>query len=229
MTKETDIIAKEGYLVLAVSLVTAVTLYFWHPVAGIAATAWFFFCLYFFRNPKRAGVPQKGELLSPADGRVLYVGQAQETNFLKRPMQRVTIFMSPLDVHVNRAPVSGEVLATVHHNGRFKAAFSRHASDQNERVAVHLRTDEGEEVVFVQIAGWFARRIRTYVKAGDRLLGGDIFGMIKYGSRMDVYFPESYRFAVGVKDKVRAGKTVIAKKGKDDTQNLKSEIPNPKS
>lgn len=127
-------------------------------------------------------------------------------------MKRVTIFMSPFNVHVNRAPASGKVLDTVHHNGKFLAAFSEKASDENERSAVHLKTTEGDEVVFVQIAGWFARRIKSYAKVGDQLLRGKIFGVIKYGSRMDVYFPDDYDWTVKLNQKVKAGETVIASK-----------------
>ena len=120
--------------------------------------------------------------------------------------------MSPFNVHVNRSPETGEVLDTVHHNGKFLAAFSDKASEENERSAIWLKTTEGDEVVFVQIAGWFARRIKSYAKVGDQLIRGKIFGLIKYGSRMDVYFPEQFESTVKLNQKVKAGETVIASK-----------------
>jgi len=216
MTKETDIIAREGYLIITVSLILAIGLYFLHPIAGIAGTLWLLFCLYFFRNPKRTCEQNPGELIAPADGKVIFVGKADEKHFLKNSMKRVTIFMSPFNVHVNRAPASGKVINTVHCNGKFLAAFSERASDENERSAVHLKTDDGDEVVFVQIAGWFARRIKNYAKIGDELIRGRIFGVIKYGSRMDVYFADHYDISVRLNQKVRAGETIIAIKSKGE-------------
>lgn len=197
---------------MAISLVVTVVLYFVHPIAGALSTVWFLFCVYFFRNPKRSSPQEAGKLIAPADGKVIFVGETEEKHFCKKPMKRVTIFMSPFNVHVNRAPESGEVLDTVHHNGKFLAAFSEKASEENERSAVHMKTKEGDEIVFVQIAGWFARRIKSYAKVGDEMIRGKIFGVIKYGSRMDVYFPDGFESTVQVNQKVKAGVTVIASK-----------------
>lgn len=210
MTDETTPFAREGYKILFFSWLAAIFgLALYRPL-GVILCAWGFFCLYFFRNPKR--VAPLGGVLSPADGKVIFVGPARETHFLNRDMLRVTVFMSPFNVHVNRAPVTGSVKGAVHANGKFMAAFDERASAENERHAHHVVTNEGDDVVFVQIAGWFARRIVSYLKPGERTERGKIFGLIKFGSRMDVYLPGPFKAEVAVGQKVKAGETVIARK-----------------
>jgi phosphatidylserine decarboxylase len=183
----------------------------WNWIAFGVAVFWFGFNLYFFRNPKVLVPVDAGAFVSPAAGKIVFVGRADEKDFLKRNMQRVTVFMSPFDVHVNRAPESGTVVATAYHHGRFMAAFREDASLFNERSCVHLRTDSGREIIFVQIAGWFARRIISYAQAGERYVRGDVFGLIKFGSRMDIYFPDDVNVMVKVGDKVRAGADILAR------------------
>ncbi len=126
--------------------------------------------------------------------------------------QRVCIFMSPLDVHVNRAPVDGVVEAVVYRAGSFGAAYKGAASEGNESNAVLVRTDRGECIVVVQIAGWLARRIVCDVGVGDRLVRGKRFGLIMFGSRVDVYLPDGVSVTVGAGARVRAGKSVIARR-----------------
>lgn len=211
-TKNTDIIAREGYVILVISVIVAFVFYLWHAWAGTVATVWYLFCLYFFRNPPRVSHEQGAIILCSADGKVIAIADAMEPDFLKIPRQRITIFMSPFNVHVNRSPVEGQVLNTAYHQGKFSAAFKDTASQENERSALHVKTTDGDDVVFVQIAGWFARRIVTYPQVGEALTRGQIIGVIKFGSRMDVYLPPGYAAAVEVGQKVKAGHTLIARK-----------------
>lgn len=212
MTNDSHILAREGYNVIALFCLVTVAAGLWHPFAGGLAFVMTIFCASFFRNPKRVAPTEPGLLIVPADGRVIFVGRATEPDFLKRDMQKVTIFMSPFNVHVNRSPAVGFIKDKKYHAGRFLAAFDPKASELNERCALHLKTDDDDDVVFVQIAGWFARRIVCYPYLGEYLVRGKIFGLIKFGSRMDVYFPESFCPAVVLNQKVKAGATILAKK-----------------
>ncbi len=210
-TKDSDLIAREGFFILLISAAVAISAFLWSAWAGAVATAWYFFCLYFFRNPMRLSHEHDDVMLCPADGKVVFVGKAMEPDFLKEERLRVTIFMSPFNVHVNRVPLTGTVQNQVHHKGKFAAAFRESASLENERSVVHLKTASGLDVVFVQIAGWFARRIVCYAKLGEKYERGQIFGVIKFGSRMDIYLPPAYKPAIEIGNKVFAGKTVLAK------------------
>jgi phosphatidylserine decarboxylase len=203
---------------MALFCLVAVAAGLWHPMAGALGLASTIFCVAFFRNPKRVAPTGPGLLIVPADGRVIFVGRAMEPDFLKRDMQKVTIFMSPFNVHVNRSPAAGLVKDKKYHAGKFLAAFDPKASELNERCALHLKTDDDDDVVFVQIAGWFARRIVCYPYLGEYLGRGKIFGLIKFGSRMDVYFPESFCPAVSLNQKVKAGETVLASRGRTVTE-----------
>lgn len=210
-TTSRNAIASEGLALCGLSAIlvlAALWLSLW--VFGLALL-WLFFCLYFFRSPRRQAPTDPGLFLSPADGKIVFVGRAEEPDFLKKDMQRVTVFMSPFDVHVNRSPEAGEVVATAYHRGRFMAAFREDASRFNERSCVHLRTGSGREIVFVQIAGWFARRIISYAKAGEGYQRGEIFGVIKFGSRMDVYFPDNVSIVVKEGERVKAGASILAR------------------
>ncbi len=214
-------LARDGYapigtaLALAASALTlaAVASGRFRLVAGAfgAATAVVAaFLAYFFRDPERIPPDAPGVVVAPADGRVLEVeAAAWEPRFLGRPAARVSIFMSPLDVHVNRAPVDGEVTGVRYHPGRYFAAFSEKASLDNEQNAVEMRTTDGRRVVFVQIAGFLARRIVCRVKPGDRCRRGGRVGMIKLGSRLDIFVDGEVRWRVARGDRVRAGETVL--------------------
>lgn len=214
MTRESDKIAREAYPILFISLLGSAALYFFHPLAGACGVLWVVYCLYFFRNPGRVASCDANCLIAPADGVVVYAGLCHEKYFLDKPMQRVTIFMSPFNVHVNRAPATGEVVGIKYHQGCFRAAFRESASHENERTVMRLKTSQGDDIVLVQVAGWFARRIRNYLKTGDRIEMGKIFGLIKFGSRVDVYLPVEYKLAVTGREKVKAGVTVIANAGR---------------
>jgi len=164
------------------------------------------FILNFFRDPERTPPKDPSAILSPADGRVVQI--AEET-FAGRPVRRVSIFMSPIDVHVNRAPVSGTVREVVYQKGRFGIASSERASAENEQNLFTLESAAGP-VVVRQIAGLLARRIVFWKRAGDCLQRGERVGLIKFGSRVDVLLDPSVELRVKTGDRVRAGSTVLA-------------------
>lgn len=151
-------------------------------------------------------------VVSPADGKIIFVGEVDEGRLLKRRLKKVSVFMSPLNVHVNRAPVTGVIKKVEYTQGKFFGAFSDKASLDNEQNALVIESSIGDEILFVQIAGFLARRIVNYVQASDRLNVGEIFGLIRFGSRMDIYFPQDYQFRVKMKDCVKAGETILGEK-----------------
>jgi phosphatidylserine decarboxylase len=169
------------------------------------------FLLYFFRNPGRTTPLDLDAIVSPADGRIILVDEVQENEFLKSPARRVAIFMNVFDVHVNRAPVAGRVLATRHRDGSFLAAFKEEASRVNEQQAVLWETPAGLRVLTVQIAGLLARRIIPAFAEGDVLAKGAPFGMICFGSRVDLYIPRNCVIITKTGDRVRAGESIIGR------------------
>jgi phosphatidylserine decarboxylase len=181
----------------------------WFPaVLFLAATA---FCLNFFRDPERVTSSAPGIAVSPADGKVIKIVRAPDP-FTGEMRQCVCIFMNVFNVHVNRSPISGTVDSIAYHPGLFLNASFDKASDDNERCAYKLRDESGNDWTMVQIAGFVARRIVCRVDEGDTLRRGERFGMIKFGSRVDVYLPETMRPAVHVGAEVLAGQTILAEK-----------------
>ena len=174
----------------------------------------FVFSMHFFRDPERM-VPQAaqadGAAVSPADGRIVSIRTAPDP-ISGEPRQCVGIFMNLLNVHVNRIPVSGKITDIRYYPGKFINASWDKASTDNERCAYLIKDSKNHEWTVVQIAGLLARRIVSHVEVGDKLAAGQRFGMIKFGSRVDVYLPEGFETAVGVGDRVWAGESVIAKK-----------------
>lgn len=163
----------------------------------------------FFRDPQRAAPQTAGIVLSGADGRVTDIGEGSPPAMPQLRCRRVSVFMSPLDVHVNRAPVSGEVEAIRHAPGEFRAAFSDWAGEHNERNSIVVRDGEGREHVVVQIAGYLARRIVCRVQPREHLERGQRIGLIMFGSRVDHFIPLDFRITVKRGDRVRAGLSVI--------------------
>lgn len=203
-------IAPEGFVIVgAFSVLSVIGMFLFWPV-GVLFFLLELFSLYFFRNPKRALVQNDSVLLCPADGTVLEWKEVEEGRFLKQKVKRLSIFMSPFDVHVNRIPVSGRVTEVSYNKGKFFPAYAEKASLENEQNAVVIENKFGEKIMFVQIAGWLARRIVSYVKPGDEWKQGQIFGVIRFGSRMDIYMPLGYKENVKKGDKVKAGETKIA-------------------
>jgi phosphatidylserine decarboxylase len=177
---------------------------------GALLTAW---CAYFFRDPPRVTPARAGLVVSPADGVIQSVGPADPPPELEMDRQartRVSIFMNVFDVHVNRSPVDGEVAAAAYRAGKFFNASLDKASEFNERNALRLRLADGREIAVVQIAGLVARRILSDADKGRRLRAGERFGLIRFGSRVDVYLPEGVAPLAIVGQRAVAGETVIA-------------------
>ena len=167
------------------------------------------FIAYFFRNPRREIPNLQNVILSPADGKIVHVGECEEDRFLKEKALKISIFMSLFDVHLNRAPVSGTILAEKYIPGRFLLANVEKSSLLNEQNAMVLETEDRFKILLVQIAGFVARRIVCYAKAGDILRKGQIFGLIRFGSRVDLYLPPEVKPIVRVGQHVKGGESII--------------------
>jgi phosphatidylserine decarboxylase len=209
---ESSPIAREAFPYLTVSL--AVTLAF--LVGGLwqgAVLCGLFACfvLFFFRNPERMVPTGPAQLCSPADGKVVFVGPSIEKDFLCEERTKVSIFMSLFDVHINRMPVDGVIKGTKYYPGRFLAAFDDRSSDENERNLVFVETPSGDTLVVVQIAGLVARRIVCYAGLEAFFAKGQRFGLIQFGSRVDVYLPKGALPLVQVGDRVKGGESLLAK------------------
>jgi phosphatidylserine decarboxylase len=182
----------------------------WLRRAGLLAAG---ACAGFFRHPRRVPPTRPDAIVAPADGMICVIDSAAppaELNMGDVPLPRVSIFLSLLDAHVQRAPVSGEVIAVQHRPGRFASADLPEASTDNERTSLRIRTDHGVEVVAVQIAGLLARRIVCDAQVGDKLSIGDTYGLIRFGSRLDTYLPAGAEPVVKVGQRAVAGETVLA-------------------
>jgi len=167
--------------------------------------------LYFFRNPYREVEPDENIVYAPADGKVVVVEQTLETEFFNEPRIQVSIFMSPLNVHVNRIPISGEIKYFKYHEGDYLVAWHPKSSTHNERTTVVLETLKGSKVLIRQIAGAVARRVVCYAEEGKKFKQGEDFGFIKFGSRVDIFLPIDAEIKVNIGDRMWGNQTVIAK------------------
>ena len=205
-------VAKAGLPLIAASafatLIFAILGFTWFALIGLACS---FALVGFFRDPDRATPVGDDLIVSPADGKVITAGPVAENPFTAGEAQKVSIFMSVFNVHVNRIPCSGQVQRVRYRPGRFYAADREKASHRNEHNAVFLESEKGPAVCVVQIAGLVARRIICHVQSGDRLKAGQRFGLICFGSRLDVYLPADARLAVNVGDRVSAGATILGR------------------
>ena len=203
-------IASAGYsFIYAAAFATAVfALLEMKGVALLGLIATFFIC-YFFRDPDRLVPVENKAVVSPADGKVIFAGPAEDTHFYEGTCIKISIFMSVFNVHVNRIPHEGKIRRIEYHPGKFFSANLDKASAQNEHNVVHIETENGIHVCMVQIAGLIARRILCAVQAGDSVVRGQRFGMICFGSRVDVYLPAETRIVVGMGEKIQAGSTVL--------------------
>ncbi|MBT1687449.1 phosphatidylserine decarboxylase family protein [Dawidia soli] len=166
--------------------------------------------LQFFRNPIFDITKGDKTVLAPADGKVVVIEETEETEYLKGRRKQISIFMSPVNVHVNRMPVGGTISFYKYHPGKYLVAWHPKSSTENERTTVVVKTKDGVEVLFRQIAGALARRIKCYVTAGQKLEQGQEFGFIKFGSRVDIYLPLDAKVKVNIGDITKGGRTVIA-------------------
>jgi len=202
-------LAREGWLYIAISLFAAVLTTLVFPVW---VSFWFWiialFVLQFFRDPHREIPSREGTLTSPADGKVIFTGVVEDP-YLGRKCFKISVFMNVFSVHSNRSPISGTVKMIKYDAGSFFNAALDKASEQNERNAVHIQTDDGDDIIFTQVAGLVARRILCYVEEGDQLQQGQRYGFIRFGSRVDLFLPENFRPAVALGNNVSAGSSIL--------------------
>jgi phosphatidylserine decarboxylase len=168
------------------------------------------FTIYFFRDPERKSGAPDNAVLTPADGKILTIRSLKDDdNPLKEPAIKVSIFMSVFDVHVNRIPMKGRISEILYNKGKFFSANLDKASEQNENNRITLDADNGKRIVFVQIAGLVARRIVCWINEQDNVNAGQRYGLIRFGSRLDLYLPYESRITIQPRDRVKAGETII--------------------
>jgi phosphatidylserine decarboxylase len=203
-------IAKEGYplILTAATLTVLAFLIGWRWAAILSALATLAVTA-FFRDPKRRIPAGEGLIVSPADGRVVSIAEVKSDTSGGDAATRVSIFLSPLDVHINRVPVAGKIEEVRYRPGKFLAAYKDEASQRNEQNALKIIDNDGRSLGVVQVAGVVARRIVCRVKPGDRVARGDRFGMIMFGSRTDTYLPKGCRVQVVEGQKVKGGETIL--------------------
>ena len=213
-------IHREGYLIIAIAV-----LFVWAVIAifhylfrlqmldfmlMIAGAGFLLFIVQFFRDPRRYSPIHPDYILSPADGKVVVIEETQETEYLNQDCRQISIFMSPLDVHINRLPVSGTVDYIKYHPGKYLVAWHPKSSTENERTTFVIQTPQGFQVLFRQIAGAMARRIRYYIKEGQKVEQGNEFGFIKFGSRVDIFIPLNAKVKIKLGDRVKGGESILA-------------------
>ncbi len=202
-------IAWEGFPFIAIAvIITLVLAIFLLKILALLALFLTLFVIYFFRNPERDVPEEENAILAPADGTIIYLGNAHEEH-LDDEMLKISIFMSVFNVHVNRVPFSGRVLDVFYKRGKFLDARDDKATFENEQSGIVLETDRGLKMVFVQVAGLIARRIVSYPVRGDYLNRGARYGLIRFGSRVDVYLPKNTEICVSIGNKTTAGETVL--------------------
>ena len=182
----------------------------WVLASVVISAILFLLVLQFFRSPTVIPVINENHILAPADGKVVAIEDVVEEEYFNSPKTQVSIFMSPVNVHVNRNPVAGVVSYFKYHPGKYLVAWHPKSSTENERTTVVVKMKNDLEVMFRQIAGAVARRIKYYVDEGDTVEQGSEFGFIKFGSRVDVLMPPEFQVKVSVGAKTRAGKTILA-------------------
>jgi phosphatidylserine decarboxylase len=199
---------------LIAGLAFAIVFYYWFNIAGLVLPILFIlFVLYFFRNPKRVYEGAKEDVIAPADGFIQFLEEVNEEKYIKGPAVKISIFMNVFNVHVNRAPIDAVVDYVEYKPGKFFPAFKGHASHLNERnyIGIRSKQDPRLTLLVVQITGFIARRIVCWVKTGHELSRGERFGMIKFGSCVEVYLPLGSEISVKLGQKVRGGETILGR------------------
>ncbi len=204
-------LAKEGFPFIFMGIgITVISMALGWTTLTVITVVITLFVIYFFRDPERHPSKKENAVLSPADGRILeFRNVAGDENPLGRPSIKVSIFMNVFNVHVNRIPFGGTIKEISYHPGKFLSADLDKASEQNENNRITLKMDDSREIMVIQIAGLVARRIACWVRKGDTVKTGQRFGLIRFGSRLEVFLPEGSNIAVGIGQKVKAGETVI--------------------
>jgi phosphatidylserine decarboxylase len=212
---------KEGYptLIFILLFIGALNLILYYTLGDYPWALWLgllvslfllIMILQFFRSPIRSIVVNEQQVLSPCDGKVVVIEEAEETEYLNEKRKQISIFMSPVNVHNNRYPIGGEVKYYKYHPGKYLVAWHPKSSTDNERTTIVVEDQKKRSVLFRQIAGAMARRIVYYGKEGDKVAQGSECGFIKFGSRVDLYLPLDAKIKVNLEEKVVGGKTVIA-------------------
>lgn len=208
---------KEGYKIILITilLLLVTNLLIIDPtwlskIILILSIVFLILVLQFFRNPKREVTAKENEVTAPADGKVVVIEEVEETEYFKDKRIQVSIFMSPTNVHVNRYPINGIVKYSKYHPGKYLVAWHPKSSTENERTTVVVK-NENISILFRQIAGALARRIVMYSKLNDKAIKGEDYGFIKFGSRVDLFFPLGTNINVELNQKVKGNKTIIAK------------------
>ncbi len=208
-TNENDFIAKEGIPFIVGGFASSLLLYKHSKPLSALSFTFGAFSTFFFRNPKRDTPIMKHALVSPADGIVISKEDAYERYFFKEKVKRISIFMSVFNVHVNRSPINGKIIDVVYNKGKYLPAYREKASMDNEQNALLIEGRSGRRIVVVQIAGLIARRIVCYKKPQDDVSKGEIIGLIRFGSRLDVYVRDEIDEFVNLNEKVVAGETIL--------------------
>ena len=209
MRNENTPIAVEGYpfIVLAGFVTMFFALLSWKILAVIAFILTLFIT-YFFRNPERTLPEDENAVVAPADGVIIFLGPSSEEHVMAE-MTKISIFMSVFNVHINRAPISGLIVETFYNRGKFMDVRDERATFENERSGLVLENARGTRIVVVQVAGLIARRIICYLQKGDQAIRGTRYGLIRFGSRLDVYIPTNSDLRVKMGDKTVAGETIL--------------------
>ena len=214
-------IHREGRILLFVLLIILFALnwavFYFFPASALvqnsvilSSVIFYLLILQFFRNPIFTITKNEKQILAPADGKVVVIEETEETEYLKGRRKQISIFMSPVNVHVNRMPIGGIISFYRYHAGKYLVAWHPKSSTENERTTVVVKTKSGVEILFRQIAGALARRIKCYVKEGQALEQGEEFGFIKFGSRVDIFLPLDTKVTCKIGDVTKGGRTVIA-------------------
>ena len=212
LKKITSFIHREGWKFASISLITSLVLLFISPYLATIGFLLTFFIIWFFRDPDRKTPNIKNKIISPADGKICLIDKAKPPKELlmdSKEMFRICVFMNVFNVHINRSPVKGTIREIVYKEGQFLNASLDKASEKNERNSLVIETEDNKEIIVTQIAGLIARRILSFVHDKDKIDIGERFGLIRFGSRVDIYLPEGSKAAVKIGDTVKAGETII--------------------
>lgn len=215
------VIHKEGYKILTYLFISLAIFIFGifyafpdsknlHNISVIICVLCYLLILQFFRSPKRTTIVNENHIIAPADGKVVVIEEVVETEYFNDKRRQVSIFMSPVNVHINRNPISGVVTYFKYHSGKYNVAWHPKSSTENERTTIVLEGRNNHSILIRQIAGALAKRIVWYLQAGEEVKQGQELGFIKFGSRVDLFLPLDAKVLVGLGDKTKGGKTIIA-------------------